>query len=221
MSDAVANRRSVLNSFRIEEDFTNRQIYRVVCAASIYMVFVTFLLCVFYTYILNPAQIGKPSLLSFPGDFSEQWQASEQLRGALKVWVVGVMGMTATFAVATGLVLSRKLAGPIHRLKTDLSRMRDGDEVFEITLRDGDELQDVTEILNETLVAIANRGSGIRTEGTEDLAAQERVARLVAMRSHLDELSNATNASDGSGTITTWAARMHDLIDKAEAAGRS
>ncbi len=218
MAEKIANRRSVLNSFRIEEDFTNRQILRVVCAASLYVAFVTLLLCVFYTYVLNPTQIGKPSLLSFPADFRSQWHGSAALRGALQIWIIGMLGMTATFAIATGLVLIKKLAGPIHRLKSDLRRMRDGADVFAITLRDRDELQDVAEVLNETLVAIETR-HGERCSGLEsELRADERSSSLSAMRGHLASLPSDPASS---GDLNAWATRMQDLIDKAESESAS
>jgi methyl-accepting chemotaxis protein len=194
----------------------------VVCGASLYVVFATLFFCVFYTYILgpllNPAQAGTPSLLSFPEDFRNQWRASAELRGALHVWIAGTLGMTAMFALATGLELSRKLAGPIHRLKCDLKRMEAGEEVFEITLRDNDELRDVAAILNQTLRAIEDRHVQ-RCSGTSDnLAADERMAGLSALRAHLDALSTGP---DSSGALTEWATRMRDLIDKAESASES
>lgn len=222
MAGQIANRRSILNSFRVEEDFTNRQIVRVICGASVYVVFVTFLLCVFYTYILgpllNPAQAGTPSLLSFPEDFRNQWRASAELRGALHVWIAGTLGMTALFALATGLELSRKLAGPIHRLKCDLKRMEAGEEVFEITLRDNDELRDLAAILNQTLMTIENRHVR-RCSGTSDsLAADERMAGLSALRAHLEALSSGPDASRA---LSEWATRMRDLIDKVESGSAS
>ncbi len=218
MQDNVANRRSLLSVLRVEEEFTNRQVYRVACSAAIYLTCATFLLCVFYTYILNPTlnpgELGKPSLLSFPQDFRNQWHASADMRAALQIWFAGTLGMTAMFAIATGLVLSRKLAGPIYRLKTDMNKMKDGQDVFEIILRDGDELSDMTRILNETLATIENRhvercGGG----HSADLANDERMADLHAMRTHLDTL---TTGPDHPEALTQWAARMRDLIDKAE-----
>lgn len=222
MSNSSENRRSFLNSFRVEEDFTNRQIVRVVCAALVYMVFATFMLCLFFTYNVNPtlnpsietAQLGKPSLLSFPQDFQNQWAASEQLRGAVKVWITGTLGMTAIFAVAVGLVLSRKLAGPIYHLKKDLLRMQNGEAVFPIILRDGDELRDVADVLNETLAAIESRHVEQCASGTTgQMVSEETIANIAAMKAQLRSLPSLVEPSE---QLTSWAAQMSDMLDKAE-----
>lgn len=225
MAEQFSNRRSILNSFRVEEDFTNRQILRIVAAACLYVVFATFLLCVFYTYILNPALnpgqslLEKPSLLSFPRDFKNLWNASQELRGALQIWITGTMGMTAMFALATGLEMSRKLTGPIHRLKCDLNKMKDGSEVFTITLRDTDELRDVTAILNDTLQAIENRHVERCGGASQNLVSdEERMAGLSALRAHLDRLPTHLDPSDA---LTQWATHMQDLLDKTESASSS
>lgn len=225
MAGKYGNRRSILNAFRVEEDFTNRQILRIVAAASLYVVFATFLLCVFYTYILNPAinpgqgLLEQPSLLSFPRDFRNLWNASDELRGALQIWITGTMGMTVMFALATGLEMSRKLTGPIHRLKADLNKMKDGADVFTITLRDTDELRDVTAILNDTLKMLETRHVERCGGASQNLVAdEERMASLSAMRAHLDTLSSDP---DSSGVTTEWTERMRDLLDKAESTSTS
>ncbi len=222
MARQFANRRSILNAFRVEEDFTNRQILRIVGAASIYVVFATFLLCVFYTYILNPALypgqalLERPTLLSFPRDFQNLWSSSGELRGALQIWLTGTVGMTALFALATGLEMSRKLTGPIHRLKSDLNKMKDGADVFTIILRDTDELRDVTAILNETLVAIENRHVDRCGGASQNLVSDEqRMAGLAALRAHLETLPTDSEPSAG---LSEWATCMRDLLDKAESA---
>ncbi len=214
MDSTNKNRRSALKSLRVEEEFTNRQLLRVLGAASIYIFFATFLFCVFYVYVLNPAQIGKPSLLSFTEDLRTQWVASAELRGALQIWIATMVGMTACFAVGTGLVLSKKLAGPIHRLKTDLSRMRDGADIFPITLRDGDELQDLTDILNETLCAVDNRSGGRGSAAREQLVDEGRLAAIASLQAHLEVLPGT---EDHGSALHDWSLRMQDLISKIEA----
>jgi hypothetical protein len=225
MAGKFGNRRSILNAFRVEEDFTNRQILRIVAAASLYVLFATFLLCVFYTYILNPAinpgqvLLADPSLLSFPRDFRNLWNASDELRGALQIWMTGTLGMTVMFALATGLEMSRKLTGPIHRLKSDLIKMRDGSDVFKITLRDTDELRDVTAILNETLMTLETRHVERCGGASQSLMTDEdRMADLAAMRTHLDTLAADSEAPDD---LTEWTTRMRDLLDKAESSRTS
>ncbi len=80
------DRRSIFGPFKVEVDFTNRQIIRVVCASMAYAAFATFLLGVFYTYVLKPAPIleynSPPSLFSFPSDFANQRSGSGELRTA-------------------------------------------------------------------------------------------------------------------------------------------
>lgn len=211
------DRRSFFGSFKVEEDFTNRQIMRVVCAAVLYMVFATFLLGVFYTYVMNPAPnlvySEPPSLFSFPQDFLNQWRGTAEIRSAIQIWIAGTLGMTMMFAIATGVVLSRKLAGPIHRLKSDLTRMKDGAHVFAITLRDNDELRDLAQLVNETLLAIEQRSQGHNAAAGDDLQVEQTMSDLTAIRTHLDSLPGETVAG---AALDAWSSRMRDLVEKAE-----
>ncbi len=222
-SENSADRRSIFGPFKVEVDFTNRQIMRVVCASMVYTAFATFLLGVFYTYVLNPAPVleynSPPSLLSFPSDFANQWSGSGDLRTAIQIWIAGTLGMTTLFAIATGVVLSRKIAGPLHRLKSDLGRMKSEGRVFDITLRDGDELMDLAGLLNETLVSVSGTGApaGATSQGARELVDEDRMAGLSAVRTHLATLPLADAAQ---ADRDAWSTRMDELLDKAEASIR-
>jgi hypothetical protein len=205
-------RRSFWNSIRVEEEFTNRQIYRVFTAASIYIVCATFLLCVFYVYVLHPSGIGKPSLLNFVADFRARWQSSPELGSALRVWLVSMGGMSALFAIATGMVVSKKLAGPIYRLKTDLTKMAETGEVKPIVLRENDELMDVADAVNAALAKLS-MGSSTATEGRAGFDNEQLAAHVATMRAHVKRLDEVKQDADG---LEGWATRMSDLLDKAD-----
>ncbi len=225
-SESSADRRSIFGPFKVEVDFTNRQIMRVVWASLAYTVFATFLLGVFYTYVLNPAPVleydSPPSLFSFPSDFANQWSASGDLRAAVQVWIAGTLGMTALFAIATGVVLSRKIAGPLHRVKSDLRRMKEEGRTFDITLRDGDELMDMVALLNETLStfggAQAPSSSDASTRGARELADEDRMSNVAALRAHL---ATMPGESSSQADREAWSSRMTELLDKTEASLRS
>lgn len=208
-------RRSFWNSIRIEEEFTNRQIFRILAAASIYIVCATFLLCVFYVYVLHPSGIGKPSLLNFASDFRARWTASPELGSALRVWLVSMGGMSALFALATGLVVSKKLAGPIYRIKMELAKMTASGEAKPITLRENDELVDVADAINRAIERLTT-GANAELASRPSYEGDEHAAGFATLRQHLAEFESLRQTPIDAEALASWATRMNDLLDKAD-----
>ncbi len=217
MARNMRTRRSFWNSIRVEQDFTNRQILRVFAAASIYIVCATFLLCVFYVYVLHPSSFGKPSLLNFVGDFQARWNASPELGSALRVWLVSMGGMSALFAVATGMVVSRKLAGPIYRIKTDLKQVAETGEVKRIILRKGGELHDVVDAINTAMDTLAT-GSVVDSQAHAGFDKETMAAHVGSLRAQVAQLGEIKQAAMDPESLERWATRMNDLLDKADPA---
>jgi methyl-accepting chemotaxis protein len=217
MDRVFANRRSIWNSLRVEEDFTTRQIVRVIGFAGIYTGLATGLVCVFYLYVLNPAPVGVSSVAALVGDIGVRWQGAPELRGALGIWLLGMVGMSGLFAMATGIVFSRRLAGPLHHLKRDLTRIAEGGEVRPIQLREGDEMQDLADVIHAALLSVQQRRGDSELTAVRAEQNAERLAECVdLLRLHLGRLDAFHFRGSDELAVGTWAEGMRTLLDKAE-----
>lgn len=61
------------------------------------------------------------------------------------------------FVLVFGLLVSHRIAGPIHRLKMHLSQVSEGKEVRELSFRKGDYFTEVPALVNQALTALKNK----------------------------------------------------------------
>lgn len=65
--------------------------------------------------------------------------------------------LTIIIVSVLGLLLSHKIAGPIHRLKTHFSRLGQGEKAGDLAFRNGDYFLDLPPVINETLISITEK----------------------------------------------------------------
>jgi signal transduction histidine kinase len=97
---------------------------------------------------IEQAQMSPKALAS---DFRE---LTEILMTRLLVIVVLMVG---TF-MFLGLVLTHRIAGPMYRLRTELSKMLQGKEISKIQFRKDDEFQDLSQLINQLVERCKNTG---------------------------------------------------------------
>lgn len=73
--------------------------------------------------------------------------------------VVALLGL-APVAVLTGILMSFRIVGPIHRLETYLLRILRGEELGPCSLRAEDELHDFCDVLNDAVEKLRRAGQG-------------------------------------------------------------
>jgi len=203
----------------VEEEFTTRQILRVIGFAGVYMCLATVLVCLFYLYVLHPSPVGASSPFAVAADLAVRWDASPELRGAVGIWLLGMVAMSGLFAIATGVVFSRRLAGPLHRLKSDLAAIAAGGELRPISLREGDELQDLAEVTNAALSSLEERSRVVRAPIPSEQEVERLDVFLSSMRSHVARLEALTLSGTTAAAVESWLVGMHDLLEKVERSG--
>jgi hypothetical protein len=72
-------------------------------------------------------------------------------------------------ATAVGVLITFRVAGPIHRFETYLRRVASGEEKGPCTLRKGDDLQELCGLINRATEPVRN-GSLSKSESDESLA---------------------------------------------------
>lgn len=103
------------------------------------------------------------------GVLGDAARGSADAGGDLGLWlaVVAFLVTVAAVVVAQCLRMSERLAGPEHRLRAALQRIRTGDLGFRVTLRRGDPLQELASECNALLDWLnENPPAGART-GTD------------------------------------------------------
>ena len=211
------DQRSWLNHFRIEEDFTKRQVLRIMFCAGIYVAMSTLLLCVFYGYFLDPTRGTAPPAHLLLGDIISRWGDYPQLHTAVAIWVTGLTGMSALFAFATAIYMTRRLVGPLYRLKLDLKRIIAGESVEAVRLRQGDELQDLAELFNGALSMFREREDALR----QQLDGSSSSGHLESLRRHVDELDTAKLCEADALQLESWLDELQTLFDARPAADPS
>ena len=73
----------------------------------------------------------------------------------IKVSII-VLFIGALIVVARFIFVTHRIAGPMFRFRRELKKLGEGDLTISIKFRDGDEMQDIAEILTES-VAILNK----------------------------------------------------------------
>jgi methyl-accepting chemotaxis protein len=203
------DQRNWLNHLRIEEDFTKRQVLRIMFCAGIYVSMSTVLLCVFYGYFLDPSRAAALPAHLLLGDIISRWGDYPQLHTAVAIWVTGLTGMSALFAFATAIYMTRRLVGPLYRLKLDLGRIIAGETVEAVRLRKGDELQDLAELFNGALAVFREREDELR----QQLGGSSSSAELELLRRHVDKLDTETLCESDALQLESWLDGLQTLLD--------
>lgn len=153
MKDKPDNRRWY-GFTRVENALQIRHVSRVILCAAIYVVISSVLFVAFYVDRIGP------------------WAG--EARTLTLGWVLSMAGMSALFALLVGVYVTRRIAGPIHRIKSDLLRFLQGDESVRIRLRGRDEMTDVADLINLALQARTGSEGPEASSATSALRAELR-----------------------------------------------
>lgn len=95
--------------------------------------------------------------------------ARNELLGVLGVIELTILGFLFIFAI----FLSHKIAGPMFKLSSHLSKIRNGGEIKPVSFRSGDYFQEVADEVNQTLDYFAH-------QRLEDFTYLEEVSAYIA-----------------------------------------
>lgn len=142
------NRRSFWNAFTIEQGFQQRQIVRllVLTVLNVGVSTIAFVALHRHQYVQQWGDLGAG-----PGPDLVNMAVS---------WAALMGGMGGLFALCMGLLMTHRMAGPIHKFKVQLARIARGEELVPIRVRDKDEFADLAEALNRALETLAGRPQG-------------------------------------------------------------
>lgn len=87
---------------------------------------------------------------------------------ALLLSNIVIVGITAVVGAVMMILVSHRLAGPLHRFEKSLERISFGDLTYRFTLRKSDELKDLSGRLNDFTVAMERSVAGLQ-QGLDDL----------------------------------------------------
>ncbi|MAB79287.1 MAG: hypothetical protein CMJ89_08030 [Planctomycetes bacterium] len=89
-------------------------------------------------------------------------------------------GMLLPFIVAVGILVTFRIAGPVHRFEKFLRSVLDGEETGPCRLRKGDEFGDLCELINEVTAGI--RQSQLKSVSSSTAADQDSDAEGEELR---------------------------------------
>lgn len=203
-----ANRRSVWNLFNIEQSFQQRQIVRLLALTGLNVVISTGAFVAFHSYELTGhANPGLP-LYETP--------TPSLLRIAI-VWAALMAGLGGLFALLTGLLMTHRMAGPIHKFKNELQRIEAGQAPRPIRLRQGDEFVDMAEALNGALEALWTRSGSPGAEGALALDLEATRALHGEILDAFAEIDVDDLADTDPARLRAWHERMLALREKLDA----
>lgn len=78
--------------------------------------------------------------------------------------IVATSLIVATATIALTLFISHKIAGPLYRLKKELSTIEVGNLTSDFSLRDGDQLQDVAKSMSAMIKGLRDRISDLKKD---------------------------------------------------------
>ena len=194
-------RRSLWNLFNIEQGFQQRQIVRLLVLTGLNVAISTGAFVVFHGYELSGR--ANPSLPLY------ETPTPGLLRIAI-VWAALMAGLGGLFALLTGLLMTHRMAGPIHKFKAELQRIEAGQAPRPIRLRRGDEFVDVAEALNGALEALWTRSGPLADEGA--LALDLEAARALHA-----EILDGLDPHPEPAQLDAWRERMLALREKLDA----
>lgn len=139
------NTRSFWNAFTIEQGFQQRQILRLLglTVLNVGVSTIAFVALHRHQYVQQWGDLGAG-----PGPDLVNMAIS---------WAALMGGMGGFFAVCMGLLMTHRMAGPIHQFKAQLARIARGETLVPIRVRAKDEFADLAEALNRALETLAGR----------------------------------------------------------------
>jgi methyl-accepting chemotaxis protein len=197
-------RRNVLNYFRIEQDFKQRQIFRLLGLTALNVTVSTVAFVGFMHHELQAMRAGLP-FLDAP---------TPSLVRIGIVWAALMAGLGGLFAMLTGLLMTHRMAGPIYSFKRELARIEQGLPPRRIGVRKGDEFKDVADALNGALDTLASRARGVSESGELALDLERVRAAHQEILAGVEELDTASLPEPDRTRIDTWRTRMRTLRDK-------
>ena len=201
------NQRSWWNVFSIEEDFKRRQVYRLLVFSIVYVAVSTAAISLFYSQTIAPIESGELPLYS--------GTAADVGRAAI-AWAALMAGISALFAIVSGLYLSHVVAGPLYRFKVELKRIQDGKPPRPIRLRKGGEFHDVADVLNGALETLAIRARAAGAADSGELEIERVRAAHTELLAALGELDTSVLGEADGRRVEEWRERMRSLAVKLE-----
>lgn len=201
-------RRSWWSYFQIEQGFKQRQIYRLLALSALNVMVSTIAFVAFMDYELETMRGGLPILVG----------PTPNLMRIGIVWAALMAGLGGLFAMFTGILMTHRMAGPIHKFKTELARIEQGQAPRKIGVRKGDEFRDVAEALNGALDALGARGAGAVSESGELALDLERTRAI--HQEILDGIESLEVGGLGDADrqkVEAWKERMRGLGEKLDA----
>jgi methyl-accepting chemotaxis protein len=199
-------RRSWQSYFKVEQDFKQRQIFRLLGLTALNVTVSTVAFVGFMNHELQALRAGLPFL---------DTPTPSLVRIGI-VWAALMAGLGGLFAMLTGLMMTHRMAGPIYSFKRELSRIEQGLPPRRIGVRKGDEFQDVADALNGALDALASRARGVSESGELALDLERARAAHQEILAGLETLDTTSLPDAERGRIDAWRARMRALSDKLE-----
>lgn len=196
-------KRSIWNSFTVEQGFKQRQIMRLLFLTGLNVLVSTGAFVAFHNYEVTAVHSG--GLYDAPGP--------SVLRIAI-VWAALMAGLGGLFALMTGLLMTHRMAGPIHNFKQELQRIEQGQAPRPIQVRRGDEFADMALALNGALEALWTRSGGAAADGALALDLDEIRAAHVEILEGLETFDMSSLPEAERGQAEAWRERMRDLEAK-------
>jgi hypothetical protein len=123
-------------------------------------------------YILFMSTLTKAAL-GLPNDGTV---FMEQVNGILFGMLVASFGVLLPLTFGIGVILTHKIAGPVHRMQVFLNQILRGARPSDCRLRDGDDLQEFCAVLNQVTAPL--RGRETASAGVEPSAALPSATRV-------------------------------------------
>jgi methyl-accepting chemotaxis protein len=197
-------RRSWLSYFKVEQDFKQRQIFRLLGLTALNVGVSTVAFVGFLNHELETLRSGLPFL---------DTPTPSLVRIGI-VWAALMAGLGGLFAMLTGMMMTHRMAGPIYSFKRELKRIEEGLPPRRLGVRKGDEFQDVADALNGALEALSSRARGVSESGELALDLERARATHQEILDGLEALDTARLADADRGRVDGWRARMRALRDK-------
>jgi methyl-accepting chemotaxis protein len=197
------NQRSVWNSFRVEQGFKQRQILRLLLLTMLNVLVSTGAFVAFHNYELTTAHSSGLYVQPPPS----------VVRIAI-VWAALMAGLGGLFALMTGLLMTHRMAGPIHNFKQELQRIEEGQPPRPISVRRGDEFADVALALNGALEALWIRSGASASEGALALDLDSIRAVHVEILEGLETFDLSALPEQERRQAEAWREQMLDLESK-------
>jgi methyl-accepting chemotaxis protein len=199
-------RRSWESYFKVEPDFKQRQIFRLLGLTALNVTVSTVAFVGFMHHELEILRAGLP--------FVDAPTPSLVRIGI--VWAALMAGLGGLFAMLTGLMMTHRMAGPIYSFKRELQRIEQGLPPRRIGVRKGDEFKEVADALNGALEALAARSRGVSESGELALDLERVRAAHGEILEGLESLDTRSLPEADRRRVDAWRSRMRALRDKLE-----